>query len=590
MAVRTKIKGYIGAIKNFIVRHKVWSAIIVLGLVGAGWWATSALATNTNNQTRYVLGGVATGTIVASVSESGQITSTDTLNIQPQVSGQITYIAVKPGEQVRAGQVIAQLNSTTAQQAVQSAKENLQSAQLALQKLQEPSTALTLTQQQDSITQAQQALASLYQSTFGDITNTFLDLPTIIAGLQDINLGSEAGGASQWNMDYYTTQASQYSPQASSYRTIAYNDYLAARQSYDQTLSDFKAVSSTPDPQTIENLLKETDVTTGLLATAVTSSNNLLGFYTDQLTKNGATPKPVSATQIASLNSYQSKAQSHLTTLLSDSNTLVTDKNNITVTQQTLQQTQAGADPIDVESSQLSITKAQEALQQAENTLAEYYITAPFSGVIGSVPVHVYDQAGSGTTLATLITTKQYVDLQVNEVDAAKIQLGDETTLTFDAISGLTLTGVVAQINPTGTVSQGVVTYDVQVGFDSQDPRIKAGMTTSAAIITAAHQNVLTVPSGAVKTTQAAATYVLVFTPPLANTGSTQGVLSSVAPQQVPVVAGLTDNTNTEIVSGLTAGEQIVVRTTTGQTTASAAAVSTSRTGFGGGGARTIGL
>ncbi|MDE1924630.1 MAG: efflux RND transporter periplasmic adaptor subunit [Patescibacteria group bacterium] len=577
-----KILNRFASVKKYAVAHKFISVIAVVIVLGGGWYVY-AKATSTSGQVRYAVGTVAQNTIISSVSESGQVTASRTLNITPQVSGQILHIYVTPGEQVKAGATIAMLDPTTAEEAVTSAKENLQSAQIALAKLQEPATTLTLTEQQDALTQAQSNLTTLYQSSFSDVTNTFLDLPTIISGLQDVDLGSEAGGASQWNIDYYSSQVSKYNSSAQSYRDAAYNDYETARTSYDQTFSDFKSLSSTPDQATITKILSETYATTGLVATAAKSANDLIQFYSDQLTQNGATPKSTAATQITNLNSYLSKAQSHLSTLLSDVNNLQGDQQSITEKEQTLAQTKAGADTLDIQSDQLNVTKAEDALSQAEQTLSEYYVTAPFAGTIASVPLNEYDQAGSGTTLATLITSQQYADLSINEVDAAKIQLGDKATITFDAIPSLTLTGTVAQLSPSGTVSQGVVTYDVKVAFDTQNPQVKSGMSVNVNIETAVHQDVLTIPSSAIKTA-GGASYVQVFTPPLATStvaaAGTAGVVSATAPQNVPVTVGISDNTNTEITSGLTLGEQIVTRTISGST-----AATTATTGTGGAGA-----
>ena len=589
-----KITLWLGAAKKYALAHKILSGIALVVVLGGGW-IVYGNATSTAGETRYVLGTVTSNTIVSSVSESGQVTANNQLNITPQVSGQIVSVNVKPGQAVRAGQMIAEIDPTQALQAVQSAKENLQSAELSLQQLQEPATTLTLTQQQSNITEAEQNLTTLYQSSYSDVINTFVDLPAIISGLQDVDFGAEAGGASQWNIDYYESQVSKYSTESTAYRDTAYNDYETARASYDQTFADYQTLPSVPDQATITKILQETSNTTAALATAVKSANNLIQFYNDQLSENGATPRSIATTQISNLTSYLSKAQSHINTLLQDTNNLATDKENIVVAQETLAQTQAGADPLNVEGSQLSVQKAQEALAQANQTLHNYYITAPFAGTIASVPVNTYDQAGSGTTLATLITTEQYADLSLNEVDAAKIQLGEKATLTFDAIPNLTLTGTVAQLDPVGTVSQGVVTYDVRVGFDTQDARVKTGMSVNADIQTAIAENTLTVPSSAIKTINGTS-YVMVFNPPLASTttsstGANVGVLSTTPPQSVIVTTGISDDTNTQILSGLTAGEQIVVRTTTGTATTikTSAAAATSRTsgaggGFGGGG------
>ena len=568
--------------RQFVVSHKWWSAIIALVVLFVGWQLYGNL-TSTAGETRYILSTVQTGTIVSSVTASGQVAANQLLDITPKVSGQITYVGVQPGQVVKTGTLIAEIDTTDAQKTVRDAQANLQSAKLSLQKLQEPADQLTLTQANNALTQAQTGLATAYQSSVNDIADAFLDLPTIMTGMQNIDFGTDASGnVSQQNIDYYGNTATLYNPLGSSYRDAAYNAYQTARTSYDATFADYKTMPSSPDAATTERLLTETYNTSVLTANALKTTYSLIQFYSDQLTQNNKTLRPVATTHINALNSYIGKINPHTSSLLSDTNSLSSDKTDIIEKQQSLAKVQAGADTLDLQSAQLSVTQRQNALLDAQNTLADYYIRAPFDGTIAAVNVHTYDNAG-GSAIATLITSQQLADMSLNEVDAAKILLGDKVTLTFDAIPDLTLTGKVAQINPVGTVSQGVVNYDVKIQFDSQDPRVKSGMTVNAAIITASHMDVLTVPQSAVKT-QNGNSFVQMFDTPITATAITaagsQGVLSATAPKQVPVQVGISDDTNVEITSGLTNGEQIITRTITG--TATTAAAPSSSSSFGG--------
>ncbi len=191
-----------------------------------------------------------------------------------------------------------------------------------------------------------------------------------------------------------------------------------------------------------------------------------------------------------------------------------------------------------------------------------------------------YDQASSGTTVATLVTDNQTVNISVNEVDAAKLQVGQKATLTFDALPGITIAGTVSQVNMLGTVSSGVVSYSATITFDTPNASVLPGMSATADIITSSSSG-LVVPSSAVKTS-GGASYVQVFNPPLAGSDTaTGGVISSVAPTKVSVTAGLSNATETIITSGLTAGEQVVTSTvaTSETTTKTTAAASTSLLG-----------
>jgi RND family efflux transporter MFP subunit len=271
---------------------------------------------------------------------------------------------------------------------------------------------------------------------------------------------------------------------------------------------------------------------------------------------------------------------------LSDTTALKSDEQSIIEKQQSLDQTNAGTDTLDLQSAELTVTKAQNALLDAQNTLADYAIRAPFAGTIAKVDVKRGDQASSGTSAVTIITKDQIAELSLNEVDAAKVKVGQKATLTFDAIEDLSIAGTVASVDTLGTVTQGVVSYAVKIDFNTQDARVKPGMTVNANIIVQTAQDVLSVPSSAIKN-QNGQSYVQVFRPPLPeSTDNTTGVLTPRVPENVSVVTGISDDTSVQIVTGLQLGEQIVVRSVSGTASAvpsrATAGGNTRNAGFGG--------
>ncbi len=579
------------SVRRFAVAHKVWSTIIVVVVVAGAWFIYGKL-TATSAGTQYVLTTVRSGTIVQSVSGSGQVTPSNEITINPQASGQITRVLVKDGQQVGAGQALAYINSTDEYNSVQSAKASLQSAQLNLQKLQEPPTQLQLTQDQDAISKAQvslqndqTSLQNEYGTAYSDIVATYLDLPSIQSQLQDVVIGTEASHGAQWNIDYYESTLENWdSTDAISDRNTAYNDYQAAQSNYTSSYADFQKTSSQSSTSTIFASLKETYTAVQDEQTALNSMNSFIQFYINQINNHNQNPVAQANTSLTTLSSDISKIDTHLTALQNDENQLtsdqqaiVNDQASITEAQETLQQLQQGPDQLNIQSDQLSIQQQQDALNQAQDALSNYTITAPIAGTVANLNLNVGDTVGSGTNAATLITSQQIADLSLNEVDAAKVQVGQNATLTFDAIPNLSLTGTVTDVSPLGTVSQGVVSYDIKIAFTTQDARVKAGMTVNADIETSVADGTLEVPASAVQTVNGQS-YVLAFQPALNSSGT---VSTTQTPVEIPVTIGITDNTNTQILSGLTAGEQIVSRTTGGNTT-SAAAAATTRGGFGG--------
>jgi HlyD family secretion protein len=206
---------------------------------------------------------------------------------------------------------------------------------------------------------------------------------------------------------------------------------------------------------------------------------------------------------------------------------------------------------LDIQAQELAVRQKENSLQDAKDKLADYIVRAPFEGTIAKINIKNRDTISAGTSVATLISKKQLAEISMNEVDVAKIKNGEKATLTFDAIPDLTISGIVGDIDGVGTVSQGVVTYIVKISFDTQDSRVKPGMSVSTAITTDMKEGMLFVPNSAVKIKNGE-NYVEI-NPPLLT--------------KVPVEIGLSNDTQTEIISGLKEGDEIISRTILGTAT-----------------------
>jgi RND family efflux transporter MFP subunit len=580
---------------SFFARHKVVDAIIIIAIIVAGYYSYQAW-TNQPQPTHYVLAKAANGSVIATVSGTGQIAATNQLDVKAQASGNIVSVAVNAGDTVKNGQLLATIDNTDALKTVRDAEANLESAKLSLQQLTAPADALTLLQAQNAVTDAQNSktqtqtdLGTEYSNALNEISNSFIDFPDVMSGLQarlyDNNMNSQ-----QNNSDYMADIAKVYDPAADTFRDSANSDYTAARTAYDANFLDYKNVSRTADPATIENILNETYKTSQLISQAVQSASNLVQFYSDRLNEHGLTPLPLASTYLSDLNGYTGKINGHLTNLLNYQQTIASDKQAIsdadrTIAEKTasLSELQAGPTALQIQSSQLSVTQKQNALSDAESTLANYYIRAPFDGIIATLDVKKGDSISNGGTAATIITKQLSSTISLNEVDAVKVKIGDKVTITFDAISGLTITGTVSQMDTIGTVSQGVVNYNILVVFDTQDTRVRSGMSVTASIITDSHQDVIVVPSTAIKTANGTS-YVLVPNETVTDIGNSRtGVVLTGAPVQAAVTTGLSDNQNTEITSGLSEGQVYVVKTIVASGATAAASTTRSIIPTGGG-------
>lgn len=229
-----------------------------------------------------------------------------------------------------------------------------------------------------------------------------------------------------------------------------------------------------------------------------------------------------------------------------------------------------------VNQAQISLSSAWLSYQQTSLT-----VYAPITGTVTGLALQIgsvltAQSNSSGTSTAQKIASIQtgappMIQVNLSQVDTPKVKIGNKATLTLDAFLGKTFTGQVVSVDTIGAVSSGVTTYPAVIKLDTEAPGVFSNMTASASIITNVKDNALLVPSGAVQ----------------ANNGeSTVRILRNGQVFSTPVEIGDSNNTQTEIASGINEGDIVVT---------SISATGTSRTirtqggsvfgGFGGGGA-----
>ena len=532
-------------ILQYLSQHKFIAAILVIAIIGSAYFGFKVIS-GKNGTTTYALAKVESGTLIVSVSGSGQISASDQIDVKSKASGEIIYVGAKLGQEVNSGALLAQIDAADAQQTVRDAQLSLDDAQLTLQKMQGMTT--------DEVDirgvkeKAQEELDKTYDNAVNTLDSTFLDLEDIMAEVNDM-LFSYDYEVNQSNGAYYANIAGSYDSIAFQYQDEALSKYQNAASAYEKIFQNYRLINGASDTDKIDSLINETYATLKQVSEALKSATNLLKLYQNQLTLHNLTPKSLSDTHLSNLSSYLSKTNSYVSSLFSIKNTIVDDREALFDT------------TFDINDQKLQVTKAENALVDAKEKLSDYYVRAPFSGVIAAIDIKRGDTAGSSTTIATLITKQKIAEISLNEVDVAKVKVGQKTTLTFDAIEDLSIAGQVVDVDIIGTTTQNVVSYDVKIGFDTQNEQIKSGMSVSATIITEAKQNVLLIPNSAVKSLND--TYYVEMPNETISTdlAGVSGVALTVSPKQQQIETGLANDSYTEITSGLNAGDQVIIRT-----------------------------
>ena len=208
---------------------------------------------------------------------------------------------------------------------------------------------------------------------------------------------------------------------------------------------------------------------------------------------------------------------------------------------------------------QTVLNSAWSAYQKASST-----VYAPISGTVSGLALQIGSVINSNASSQTsnVSNTKianvktdatPIVSISLTEIDVPKVTIGDKATITLDAYPDKTFTGKVVSIDTVGAVSSGVTTYPTVIKLDTDTTTILPNMAVSANIITTTKNDVLMVPTSSVQQNTDGTNYVQVMK---------NGVVS-----QVTVETGLSSDTQTEIISGLSEGETVVTATINTATT-----------------------
>nr|WP_255658164.1 biotin/lipoyl-binding protein [Actinoplanes sp. L3-i22] len=246
----------------------------------------------------------------------------------------------------------------------------------------------------------------------------------------------------------------------------------------------------------------------------------------------------------------------------------------------------AGTDTTTAEN---QVTSAKLAVADAAASVAGTKLTAPMAGTVTAVNGSLGGSSsgsssssastgtgGSGASSSSSSSSSGFIAIEdlsrlqitaaFSESDTTALKAGQSATITWNALASAETTGKVVAVDPTATTSNSVVTYGVTVSLPDPPDGAKPGQTVSVAVVTGSVDNAVKVNSAAVT---------------VSGRRSTATVLTSTGTQEVrQVQVGLEGDDAYQITSGLTAGEKVVVPTSS---TTSSNSSSRSGTGFGSG-------
>ncbi|HSV85635.1 MAG TPA: efflux RND transporter periplasmic adaptor subunit [Levilinea sp.] len=192
------------------------------------------------------------------------------------------------------------------------------------------------------------------------------------------------------------------------------------------------------------------------------------------------------------------------------------------------------------------VLAAQVRLDIAQATLDTARLSAPFSGTIMQVDIRPGDLVNAGSTAFHIADLSRLsVDADISEVDISQVDVGLPVSIAFDALFGQEFVGRVTDIAAFGVTSGGVVNFTVTIELLDPVEDILPGMTAAVYITASQLDNILLVPSRAIRTVDG---------------NRVVYVLQDNAPVAVEITLGASANQYSQVVSGdVRAGDLIIL-------------------------------
>ena len=509
-------------------------------------------------------------TITSSIKTSGSVTFANEQQLKFNVKGTVAKVNVKEGDKIKKGQVIAELEKTSAQADVTSAALALRASRLQAEQLRAEREADAMTAQ-NAVNSAKRSV----EQAAADLEKTrSTELQSLASTAQDILIGSEKlldsfygvltnDTAARPPADITTLEIDRHMYRDWGLKNnveISFregvNTATAMRQKYGTTLT------TEQDADVILQALEEAENLAKILQNLSEQTYSLMqGASTDSITftvDDLATLRSTVNTSRSTAAGYVEDAQTAKaslvaltteesipsTTLQTKEDTLATDQEAAAVKQMDLQNTLKNLD-LQIQLKDNDASQKAASLAKLVRSLDDYKIVAPFDGTVRRVDYQVGDNllADAAEDQYIILENRDYtvITILLDQVEIVRVKPGQRASITLDAIENRVFSGSIFEIDPTPVESSGVVSYNVSVRMPTpQDITILSGMTTSVEIETTRKENVLAVPNLAIR---------WVNNKPTVQT--TDG-------QTVAVETGVSDGNYTEVTAGVQEGDSIL--------------------------------
>jgi HlyD family secretion protein len=534
--------------KKFIKKNKVYIGLGVVVLLILSYYVFS----NGNGEPEYDVYQVSYGSVRQEVSETGIVRPAKMVNMAFETSGTVNQIKVKEGDKVSIGRELISLDKAQLGLRVSEASAALQTAQASLDKVlagasaedikvYETAVANAETNLLDIVADAESDLEQAYEDMMVDIYDAYVDCDDAVRNKVDQFIDNPRGSNPQL----------QFTSSNSSLDADIENKRYLLETALISWLSKISALSDSTDLEayidTAEKNINE-----------VNTFLNKVSLAVNDLTPNTTLSQTTIDTWKAAVATARANVSATLSTVVNQKQTIsttkITNEKNINTAQATLDTARdnlalkkAAPREADLALAEAQVNQAKAALALAQENYSKGTLRSPIDGIVTKIGAEVGEVVAMNVPVVSVDSGGDFqIEVDVYEEDIPWVEIGDPVDVEVVAFPDDVLTGRVASINPAEKLVGGVVYYEVEISFDGEERPLRNGMTADIVIMTDERRNVLVVPKGAVSKR---------------NAVRMVDVLEGEVVKERAVEIGLegTDG-NIEIISGLSEGEQVVLR------------------------------
>lgn len=521
------------------------------------------ISLNSNKESNYLTEQASIQNLKQTVEVTGSVEAADDIDLNFTTIGTIYDVAVKIGDQVKAGQTLVRLSAGNVGSQVEDARASLAIANNDLEQLLAGVSTQDLQVTEDEVASAN----TNYETAVDELANLEKTKEEEMNSLRGIALNtlSHKYFVIQYSLDVVYDAILDND---STYLLTKDGDSLvSAKTNYDAADDDNDQVKTLIDLATASG--DENDILTALdyLVLTLEETQAALNETFDvmaEVINNSTYTTTVVNTLKTNLNTQSSAVNTAIATVQDAADDLrirrlyyetaiINAENSIKANLASLNLAEAKLDlkkapPRDFEIStyEAKVRKAQATLNRYLSDYAETIIKAPVDGIITEINFDKGEQTSLSQPVVSMIgLSNMQVKVDVPESDITKIEIGDEVSMILDAFSSEDIfVGTVTFVDPAATNIDGVVYYKVTINFNEKDDRLKSGMTADITIATETKENVLVVPSRAIVYRENAKYVQLLDNNVIVEREVTTGLRG--------------DDGMIEILAGLTVGEEVI--------------------------------